>query len=248
MGRRFAVLAVGVAIAVASGASLRAQSGAGEAGEAIEATLTVERTLLREDLAEYARIAARRNAALGQVQELHAALDAALQSQRPDALANVDELIGRLESAERERADQLQRERMLLDRLRERLRKIELLEEELAALEQRHRANVGPLEGEWTVVLLPSNHRGVLRISQTGTVVSGTYELEGGWSGSLQGTMVGRKVRVVRIDSRLGRSMELEGYLSADGEQLRGTWLSYDQSGGAPPHGDWSAKRRTADE
>ena len=94
----------------------------------------------------------------------------------------------------------------------------------------------------------PSNQRGVFRISQTGTVVTGTYELEGGWTGSLQGTLVGRKVRVIRIDSKLGRYMELEGFLSPDGQQLRGTWLSYDQSGGQPPHGNWSAKRGTPPE
>ncbi len=226
---------------------VHAQSGAGEAGEAVEATLVVERTLLREDLAEHAIVAARRNAALARVQELHAALDAALQSESVDAMANVDALIDRLETAERDRADQLARERLLTDRIRERLRKIQLLEEQLNALAQRHRASVGPLEGQWSVVLLPTNQRGVLRISQTGTVVTGTYELDGGWTGSLQGTLVGRKVRVVRIDSKLGRYMELEGYLSPDGQQLRGTWLTYDQSGGVPPHGDWSARRATGD-
>jgi hypothetical protein len=37
--------------------------------------------------------------------------------------------------------------------------------------------------------------------------------------------------------------MELEGFISADGKRLRGSWLSYDHSGGTPPHGSWSATR-----
>ncbi len=205
MDRRVSAVAVVVATLLASLPTPAQPGAAGEAGEAVLATLTVERTLLREDLQAHARIAATRDVALARVQELHDALDAALQSQSVDVLANVDELVTRLETAERVRADQLDHERLIVDRVRQRLRKIQLLEQQLSALAQRHRANVGPLEGHWSVVLLPSNQRGVFRISQTGTVVTGTYELEGGWTGSLQGTLVGRKVRVIRIDSKLGR-------------------------------------------
>ena len=40
--------------------------------------------------------------------------------------------------------------------------------------------------GTWELALMPIDHRGTARLVQSGALVSGTYELEGGWSGSLQ--------------------------------------------------------------
>jgi len=94
--------------------------------------------------------------------------------------------------------------------------------------------------------MLPAGQHGVFDLEQNGTIVSGTYELDGGFTGSLTGTLVERKVHLVRIDSRLGRSMELEGYLSIDGKQIRGSWLSYDLAGDTEPSGQWTAERRAA--
>jgi hypothetical protein len=123
------------------------------------------------------------------------------------------------------------------------MRRIALLEDQIAQLEARAERRTGPLHGTWSVTLLPTGQRGTFQLDQSGAVVAGTYQLEGGWSGSLQGTIVGRKVRLVRIDSKLGRSMEFEGYVSADGSRIRGTWSSYDVSDGATPSGQWSAVR-----
>ena len=63
---------------------------------------------------------------------------------------------------------------------------------------------------------MPLEQHGLFVLRQAGTLVSGTYELDGGWTGSLQGTLVNRKVFLVRIDSKLGRMMELEGFLSGE--------------------------------
>ena len=84
---------------------------------------------------------------------------------------------------------------------------------------------------------------GAFNLIQTGTLISGTYRLAGGWSGSLQGTLVNRKVYLVRIDSKLGRSMEFEGALSPDGETIRGVWLNYDLGSAGGAEGQWSATR-----
>jgi hypothetical protein len=242
----FVVVIVAAILLAVSFPASRAQTPiveAGEAGEAISATLEVERTLLAEDLEAHARIAADRERVLTQLLELHEALDAALRSETPEAAATVEDLMTRLERAERERTDQLVRERMFVDRIYERMRRIQLLEEQLLILQGKHRATRGALEGTWTVTLMPNNQRGVFRFKQSGAMVTGTYELEGGFTGSLQGTLVDRKVRVVRIDSKLGRYMELEGFISADGKRVRGSWLSYDHSGSTPPTGSWSATR-----
>ena len=93
-------------------------------------------------------------------------------------------------------------------------------------------------------MVMPLNQRGTFSLRQGGTLVSGTYRLGGGWTGSLQGTLVNRKVYLVRIDSKLGKSMELEGFLSSDGKTIRGSWLSYELAGSEGSTGQWSATRR----
>ena len=113
----------------------------------------------------------------------------------------------------------------------------------MSLLRERDREAAGPLAGEWEVVMLPNERRGVFSLRQSGTLVTGTYRLEGGWTGSLQGTLVNRKVFLVRIDSRLGRTMEFEGRLSEDGSVVRGSWLNYDLSAGGGSEGQWTATR-----
>ncbi len=212
--------------------------------EAVTATVDVERTLLREDLERHDRLAVDRGRIAELLAELYAALDSALKrsdAQAPRAFE--DARIG-VESAERERADLVAEERKLLERIEERQRRIRLLEERLAALQNRVQEDAGPLAGRWDIVLLPLQQRGTLVLSQSGTLVSGTYQLDGGWSGSLQGTLVNRKVHLERIDSKLGRSAEFEGYLSGDGSRVRGTWRSYELAEQDPASGQWSAVRR----
>ena len=53
-----------------------------------------------------------------------------------------------------------------------------------------------------------------------------------------------RKVFLVRIDSKLGRMMELEGFLSGEETVIRGTWLNYELAGGEGASGHWSARKR----
>jgi hypothetical protein len=91
---------------------------------------------------------------------------------------------------------------------------------------------------------MPLQHRGTFNLRQSGAIISGTYRLDGGWSGSLQGTLVNRKVYLVRIDSKLGKSMELEGVLSSDGETIRGTWLNYELGAGDGSSGQWAANKQ----
>lgn len=234
----FVVLALG---ALAPWAAERS-----EAVEAVTATLEVEQALLEEDLVRHARLALERARSLARLQELYRSLDAAMQRKEPDAAETVEEIMKHVDEAERHRSNYLETERLLVERVRDRLRRISLLNEQLESLKQRAVAKTGPLEGRWTVVMLPTNQRGAFTLHQSGAVVTGTYQLEGGWTGSLQGTLVERKVHLIRIDSKLGRSMEFEGYLSRDESRIRGSWLSYDLSGNSAPSGHWSAVRRTS--
>lgn len=214
------------------------------AAEAIAATLEVERTLLKEDLGRYDKISGDRSQAGTRLSELYAAIDAAVRREDEGAPAVIEDLTARIDQAERERSTLLADERSLVARIRERMHRIDLLEGQLAALQARATEAAGPLAGSWDVVLLPGNQRGTFVLAQNGTLVGGTYGLEGGWTGSLQGTLVSRKVFLERIDSKLGRSGEFEGFLTPDGSQIRGTWRRYDLSAEGTASGQWSAIRR----
>lgn len=238
-----------LALVLGSGGLTAAERGdaAGtDAVEAVAATLDVERTMLAEDLRRHRTMAAERARITERLRELYALLDSAVNRKDAGAASAVEEQQLQVEQAERDRSDLAVREQLLVDRLRDRLRRIALLEDRLEELEARAEAETGPLQGSWSVVLLPTNQRGTFHFNQSGALVTGTYELEGGWTGSLQGTLVSRKVNLVRIDSKLGRSMEFEGYISANGSRIRGTWQSYDVSGGGAPNGHWTAARRSA--
>jgi hypothetical protein len=219
-------------------------SRAPDAVDAFIAIIDVERTLLDEDMLRHQRLAQQRALTFSRLQELYVALDAAIQ--RKDS-ATMETLVFQVEATERERAEQIGFERLVAERIRDRLRRIVVLEERLEGLDVTVETTVGPLHGRWDVSMLPVSQKGVFDLKQEGTIVSGTYRLEGGWTGSLTGTLVERKVHLVRIDSKLGRSMEFEGFLASDGDTIRGTWQSYDLSTDSQPSGQWSAVRRDSD-
>jgi hypothetical protein len=216
------------------------------AAEAVQATLEIERTLLREDMDHHERIAAERAKAVVRLNESYAELDAALERNDTLLAKALDEARAKIVRAEAARAELLAEEGALLEKMQDRLRRIRLLEEKLASFQERAHDVGGPLSGRWDVTLLPSGQGGVFALMQSGTLVSGTYQLEGGWSGSLQGTLINRKVHLERIDSKQGRSAEFEGFLSSDGSRIRGTWRSYELAARDPASGQWSAVRRPA--
>ncbi len=239
-----AALWLAAGTACAQEAAPRAE-GAPGAAEALDATISVEKALLQEDLTAFEKASADRTQATAKLQELYSALDAALLREDAQAAQAIDDVFSQIDAGERERSALLAAERSVIERIRERMHRIDLLEERANELRTRAAEAAGPLTAQWDVQLFPIRQRGTFALTQAGTIVSGTYVLEGGWSGSLRGTLVNRKVYLERIDSKLGRSGEFEGYLSADGTQIRGTWLRYDVAAEGGASGQWSATRRT---
>jgi len=223
------------------------QEGIPRGGLSLLAELEVQRILLDEDLERYDRLRAKRADLAGRLAALYRALDTAVQDESGGSLEEVETLAEQVGEVEAERAALLTTQRLLIDRIRERQRTVGLIEEKLAAMPDIQRSLAGPLVGTWDVIFLPGQQRGTFTFSQTGTLINGTYALDGGWTGSLQGTLINRKVYMVRIDSKKGRMMELEGFLSADGMSIRGTWLSYEVIGGDGARGQWSAEKRDSD-
>ena len=122
--------------------------------------------------------------------------------------------------------------------------RITLLADRIARLRKTLPSDTESLTGTWDITYMPSGDKGVFTLRQSGTLLAGEYSLEGGWKGSMQGTIVDGKVLLHRIDSKLGRSSDLEGTVSPDGKTLRGTWTNFILSGGTPVAGSWIARKR----
>ena len=102
----------------------------------------------------------------------------------------------------------------------------------------------GVLDGPWDISVQPGLTGKIFLVHQ-GTLVSGTYEFSGGWTGSLRGTLVANKVRLERIDSQLGFAAIFYGELNLGAEPnvIRGRWEATQLATGMPSAGGWSAKR-----
>jgi hypothetical protein len=215
-----------------------------EVAEALQAVLDMEGMMLEDARQRYDALARRHGDLRSEIELLRSALDAAVHELEEPDPRRVTQLAEQLERSETERFGLLSSERLLLDRIAQHLQRLELLAQRIESLEDRGEAGEGLLSGTWDLTFMPAQQRGTVTLQQSGALVTGTYELEGGWTGSFQGTLVNRKVFLVRIDSKLGKSMELEGYLSSDGTRIRGSWLNYELAGGEGATGQWIAARR----
>jgi hypothetical protein len=157
--------------------------------------------------------------------------------------SSADELERREEAvaaAEQEVRTLLDRRRLLVERLVERRRNVALLDAELRG-KRPAATDQDVLSGKWNVTQEPGEQRGVFRLVLDGTIVSGEYSLEGGFSGSLRGTLIGDRLRLERVDSQLGYTTNYYGRLARDGGQITGTWESTTYGVGAAGTGRWRA-------
>lgn len=100
------------------------------------------------------------------------------------------------------------------------------------------------LTGVWDVRFIPTRENGVFTIFQNGTLLAGEYVLDGGWHGSLQGTVVGGKVFLERIDAVKGRFADLSGRIDSVGLGIRGTWRERDLTANRVTEGSFVASKR----
>jgi len=122
--------------------------------------------------------------------------------------------------------------------------RIEEIEAELKRLEGREGRLADPVTGTWRVIIDPGGQEGVMHLELDGTLVRGTYQLEGDWSGSLRGTFVAGKVRLERIDSQLGFAAVYHGRLVGKKTlRLEGTWEGTHLASGMAGTGTWVATK-----
>jgi hypothetical protein len=205
--------------------------------------MEVEQALLSEDLQKMRTLSSERTQVELQIRTLYRTMAAILGSSGEEDVVQAEMIFRQIEGVEANRRLIFAAQRTLVGRIIDRKRRLELMDEQLGAVAGWEAAESGPLTGAWQVVMMPKEQNGSFNLIQTGTLISGTYSLAGGWTGSLQGTLVNRKVYLVRIDSKLGRSMEFEGTLSGDGDTISGVWLNYDLGAQGGAQGQWTATR-----
>jgi len=97
------------------------------------------------------------------------------------------------------------------------------------------------------VAVEPGALRGTFDLRLDGSVVTGVYQLSGGWRGSLRGTLIDGTVRLERIDSQQGFNAVYSGRLVTRGNEkrLEGTWDATNLAAGMPASGTWVGRRET---
>lgn len=232
--RRVSLLSIVTTVALLGSAVL-----ADTVTDVLRADLARERRRISADASQLSDVSRRLEAvsadltaATRAVAELAARADSSPEemSRREDAVA----------AAEQEARTLLDRRRLLVERLIERRRNVALLETELRGKRQVSTTDV--LSGRWNVTVEPGEQRGVFRLTLEGTLVSGEYSLEGGFTGSLRGTLIGDRLKLERVDSQLGFTATYFGRLARDGSQISGTWEATTFGVGAAASGRWRAQ------
>jgi len=210
----------------------------------LKVQLEIEQRRLDDALQRYNEKARTREEARGRLARLYDDLDAMVQGRSDADAALMRDREEEIQKVEQQVEVLTQETRRIRADIKDAHARIDLLGERIGKLRKTLPSDNESLTGAWDVSYLPSGDKGVFSLRQSGTLLVGEYTLEGGWKGSLQGTFVDGKVLLHRIDSKLGRSSDLEGSLAPDGRTIRGTWQSFILSGGQPTSGQWVARKR----
>jgi hypothetical protein len=211
----------------------------------LKVQLEIEQRRLDEALQRYSEHVEARQQTGARLGRLYQDLDAMVSGEVEAEPGLVEQREAEILKAEQEAEGLARQGHALRAAIRDAHIRIEVLSDRIARLRKTLPSDSESLTGTWDVTYLPSGDKGVFQLRQSGTLLLGEYTLEGGWRGSLQGTFVDGKLLLHRIDSKLGRSSDLEGTLGPDGRTIRGTWQNFILSGGAPTNGSWIARKRS---
>ncbi|TDI34381.1 MAG: hypothetical protein E2P03_03200 [Acidobacteria bacterium] len=211
----------------------------------IEVDREIEADALVEELGRLSAWRTRRDVALDHLAVLYVDLDLVFNSgDRGEQALQLEDLEERISDAEGRVKILGDRGRALRQRIeasRRRLVALSLRADQLAGMLPAH---TDSLTGVWDVRFIPTRESGVFTIFQNGTLITGEYVLDGGWHGSLQGTVVGGKIFLERIDAVKGRFADLSGRIDSAGLGIRGTWNERDLTANRATEGSWVATKR----
>lgn len=205
----------------------------------IETDLRLERRLLTLDLAAYRQARERERSARARVDEVSGRLDQALAGDAV-TLGTLEGLHDELSVARAAAQTASERVDYQLLRLQDRLRQIGFLESELGG---RQGGRADPVTGRWRVRVAPPDQPGVFSLRLDGAVVTGSYRMDGGASGSFRGTLSGNVLRMERIDSVRGFDATFTG--TVVNGRISGIWTATELASGEAAQGAWTAVRES---
>ena len=220
---------------------------ASAAAYALKVGYEMERQRLTQALEDYAAAETRREQLRDRVSSLYSRLGAAVRQEAPaEGDAPEDRAALEVELVQVEQGEAAVRQEMM--RLREKIadarERMSYLNARLGELKRVAPDEPEGISGAWEVTYVPSNDKAVFSLRQSGVIISGEYQQDGGFRGSLQGTLINNKLVLHRIDSKLGPISDLEGVVSTDQKSVKGTWTSRVIGDGTPPNGAWTARKR----
>ena len=154
-----------------------------DAERVLSSLVDAERTRLGETLDDFDRLSLRRSQTDELLEGLYLELDDAIKQTDTHSAESVNRVRGQIEALEDVRRGALLSLRGMLDRIEESRRRLQLLQEQEKALASTAKPGRGRLSGEWSVSLLPQGQSGIFTLQQNGTLVSGSYALDGGFDG-----------------------------------------------------------------
>ena len=205
----------------------------------------LEKARLDRKLDEYEAALKRREELSDRITLLYERLGTAIRrGSTPPEEDDEESLALQIESAQR--AEELTRQtlRRLQEQIADSRERIRFIQDRLSKLHRPAAEEPEGITGTWDITYLPSNDKAVFILRQSTALIEGEYQQEGGFRGSLQGTLINGKLVLHRIDSKLGAVSDLEGQLSTDLKSIKGTWLSRIIGDGSPVNGAWSGKKR----
>jgi len=215
------------------------------AAYSLKVHLDLEKSRLDRSLAEYSAAEKRREEIRDRLTLLYGKLGTVvLRGSAGEGEDDEASLALQIDSAEREEAATIETLRRVREQIADSRERMRFIQDRLASLQRRPTEEPEGLSGSWDVVYAPSNDRALFSLRQSGAIIEGEYQQDGGYRGSLQGTLINNKLVLHRIDSKLGAIADLEGQVSVDQKSIKGTWLSRLIGDGSDSTGAWTGKKR----
>lgn len=224
-------------------AAVAMAQGSGAVLDVFRAQVELEKNLLTGDLARLAEVQGQLRGASDRLVRLGEDL---LRAEREGE--EIDSYTARsndIRRAELEVLDAVTGAQQLRSTIGARRGLIEQLEAEIVRLQEAGATPSDELSGRWLVAIEPGGGKGNFDLRQDGTLVSGQYQLAGGFRGSLRGTFVGGNIRLERIDAEKGFVAVFTARLVTRGSEkrLEGVWQSTELAAGMPNNGSWIGRR-----
>ncbi|MGD1146360.1 MAG: hypothetical protein ABR961_00240 [Thermoanaerobaculaceae bacterium] len=239
--RHITALAAGVLLLACSAAA----QGRDPVLEMFKAQRDIEKRLLGSELATMERVQEQLRGACDRLVRLGDDLLRAQKDKDGEDLGSFMARSADLRHAEAEVGDLIASAQQLRITLGARREYLEQVQIEIRRMEEAGQATPDDLSGRWLVAVEPGGFTGTFDLRLDGTIVTGVYQLTGGWKGSLRGTFIGGDVRLERIDAQQGFVAVYTGELvSRETEKrLEGTWDATNLAAGMPTSGTWVARR-----